>query len=90
MKKTNALKRFIEENACLFWWIKKEKKGDISLDLLVEAILNYGNGNNVKKLFQLVGIKKVAEIFNKQKSQRRVNYHPRILHFFDLYFQKNG
>lgn len=90
MMKTNALKTFIKENTCLFWWIKEEKKGDISLDLLVEMILNYGDGNNIKKLFQLIGIKKAAEIFNKQKSQRRVNYHPRTLHFFDLYFQKNA
>lgn len=88
--KANALKTFIKENACLFWWIKEEKKEDISLDLLVEAILNYGDGNNLKKLFHLVGIKRVAEIFYKQKAQRRVNYHPRTLHFFDLYFKKNA
>ena len=69
---------------------KREDKKNISLDALVEAILNYGNEKNIKKLFELVGIKKVAEIFRKQASRKRVNYHNRTVHYFNLYFQKNA
>lgn len=57
------IKAFIQENSCLFWWIKPEEKENISVDFLVESILNYGNEKNVRRLFELVGIQKVAEDF---------------------------
>jgi ABC-type nitrate/sulfonate/bicarbonate transport system ATPase subunit len=84
------IKEFIRENSSLFWYIKEDAKENISIELLVETILNYGNEKGVKKLFDLVGIKKVAEIFYKQISGTRVNYLPRTVHFFDLYFKKNA
>ena len=86
----SEIKEFIRENSLLFWYIKEDAKENISIDLLVETILNYGNEKGVKKLFELVGIKKVAEIFYKQISGNRVNYLPRTVHFFDLYFKKNA
>lgn len=86
----SEIKEFIRENNSLFWYIKKDAKENISIDLLVETILNYGNEKVVKKLFDLVGIKKVAEIFYKQISGSRVNYSPRTVHFFNLYFKKNA
>jgi ABC-type nitrate/sulfonate/bicarbonate transport system ATPase subunit len=84
------IKEFIRENSSLFWYIKEDAKENISMDLLVETILNYGNEKSVKKLFQLVGIKKAAEIFYKQISGKRINYPPRTVHFFNLYFKKNA
>lgn len=84
------IKEFIRENSSLFWYIKEDAKENISMDLLVETILNYGNEISVKKLFQLVGIKKAAEIFYKQISGKRINYTPRTVHFFNLYFKKNA
>jgi len=83
------IKAFIKGNSALFWWIKAEEKENISLDFLVETILNYGNEQSVKKLFELVGIKQVAEIFYRQTSRQRVNYHPRTVHYFTLYFQRH-
>ncbi|MBC8525630.1 MAG: hypothetical protein ISS28_02015 [Candidatus Cloacimonetes bacterium] len=83
------VKKFIRENSHLFWWIKEESKEDISLNLLVEAILNYGNEKSVKKLFELVGIKKVAEIFYEATNRIRVNYYPDVVNFFNLYFKRN-
>ena len=84
------IKEFIRENRSLFWYIKEDAKEDISIDLLIETILNYGNEKSVKRLFDLLGIKKVAEIFYKQISGKRINYPPRTLHFFNLYFKKNA
>ena len=84
------IKKFIKENSCLFWWIKEESKENISLNLLVESILNYGNEKSVKRLFELVGIKKVAEIFYQDTNRKRVNYHPRTINYFNLYFRKNA
>ena len=84
------IKEFIRENSSLFWWIKEEEKENISIEFLVETILNYGNEKNIKKLFDLVGIDRVADIFYKQTSCRRVNYFPQVVNFFNLYFKKNA
>ncbi|MBU1613946.1 hypothetical protein KJ693_01400 [bacterium] len=83
------IKEFIKKNGSLFWWIKEVEKENISLDLLVETILNYGNEKSVKRLFELVGIKRVAEIFYRQIARERKNYYPRTMNFFKLYFQEN-
>ncbi|PKP60329.1 MAG: hypothetical protein CVT88_03355 [Candidatus Altiarchaeales archaeon HGW-Altiarchaeales-1] len=83
------IKKFIRENSSLFWWIKEDEKENISIDFLVETILNYGDEKSVKKLFDLVGIDNVADIFYEQTSHRRVNYFPPVVNFFNLYFKKN-
>jgi len=87
---TPELKQFIRKNSNLFWYIPDEKKEDISLNLLVETILNYGDEKSIKKLFDLLGIHKVAEIFYMQTSRKRVNYHKRVVHFFNLYFKRHA
>ena len=46
------IKAFIREHTCLFWWIKPEEKENISLDFLVETILNYGDVQDIKRLFE--------------------------------------
>jgi len=84
------IKQFIKENSSLFWWIKEDAKENISINLLVEIILNYGDLESVKKLFSLIGIKKVAELFYQGTKRKRVNYHPRTVHFFNLYFKRNA
>lgn len=84
------IKKFIKKNGHLFWWIKEEEKENISINLLVETILNYGNEKSVKRLFELVGIKRVAEIFYRQISERRKNYYPQTINFFKLYFRDNA
>ncbi len=84
------LREFIKENSRLFWWIDPEKIENIELPFLVEAVLNYGNEKSVKKLFELVGIKTVADIFDRQISGGRTNYHPRTINFFKLYFERHA
>ena len=37
----------------------------------------------------VMGTDKVAEIFYKQISRKRVNYKPRTKHFFKLYFDRH-
>jgi hypothetical protein len=66
MKENENIQELIQENSHLFWWVPQDKKKDLSLDSLVEAILNYGDSKSVKKLFDTVGIKTVADIFYKQ------------------------
>lgn len=84
------IQQFIQENSQLFWWVKPEEKTDIELGFLVETVLNYGNERSVKKLFDLLGIQQIAEIFFRQIARSRVNYHPRTIHYFTLYFQRHA
>lgn len=85
----NRLKSFIKKNEFLFWYVKKDELHNISLDLIVETVLNYGNETSVRELFDIIGLKKVSEIFYKQNSRKRNNYHPRTKHYFTLYFKKH-
>ena len=90
MTNTPEIKQLIKENSSLFWWIKEEEKENISQEFLVETILNYGDIKSVKKLFELIGINKVAEIFYKQTSRERINYFPQVVNFFNLYFKRHA
>ena len=85
------LKAFILENSYLFWYTPQDKKEDIGPEFLVEAILNYGDIHAVRKLFKLMGVKKVAEIFfySINLSQRRKgNFHESTVNVFELLFNK--
>ena len=90
MVHNSEIKKFIRENSSLLWWVNPEEKMNISINALVEAVLNYGNEKSVKKLFDLVGIKIVADIFYRQISGKRSNYHQRTKHFFQIYFNRHA
>jgi len=85
---TLALQQLILDNSSLFWWVPEDKKKNLSLVSLVEAILNYGNSNSVKQLFEICGIQKVSEIFFSHINGQRTNYLPQTIHYFSLYFKK--
>lgn len=90
-KETNTpeIKRFISENSSLFWYVRESEKENISLPFLVETILNYGDIKSVKKLFDLLDIDTVADIFYQQISGRRTNYFPQVAYFFYEYFKRH-
>jgi len=54
------VKAFIRKHSNLFWYIPEDKKEDISEDVLVEFILNYGTLDDVTELLRILGIHKVA------------------------------
>jgi hypothetical protein len=83
------IKKFIREHSSLFWYIKEDAKEKISIEFLVETILSYGNGSDVRKLFELITVERAAQIFYKQISRKRINYRLRTLNFFKLYFDRH-
>jgi len=83
------LRELIKENSSLFWYIPEQEKENISPELLVETVLNYGDEKSVRRLFDLMGINEVADIFYKHISGKRVNYFPQVVNFFNLYFQRH-
>lgn len=86
---SEEIKQFIRERNSLFWYIKPEAKEKISVEFLVEHILNYGSLDDVKRLIELLGIKKTAEIFFQRSSLQRNNYFPKVKNYFTLYFNRH-
>ncbi len=87
---TPEVKAYIRQRAYLFWHIPDNKKEDISHELLVETILNYGNLDDVRNLFSVLSLDYVASIFMNLKGRKKFNYYPEIYNFFKLYFEKHA
>ncbi len=90
MKNSPEIQEFIREHSRLFWYTPEEKKTEISIEFLLETILNYGNQESVKRLFELIGIEKASEIFNRQISTGRNNYFAPVKNYFQLYFKRHA
>jgi len=86
--RTHQIKQFIEDNAYLFWYSPHPKSETVSDELLVETILNYGRLEDVRELFNVVGLQNVAAIFWGMTGRKKLNYFPEIYHYFNLYFKK--
>jgi hypothetical protein len=71
------------------WWDVRDKRA-LSLESVVEGILNRGNWNDVQALFEEVGLSKVMHIFKKQIKSPRTNYKPQTINFFNLYFERHA
>lgn len=84
------IKQFIRENSNLFWYTPEDKKEEISHELLVETILNYGDINAVKQLITIMGFERMAEIFYGLKGREKLNYYPEIYHFFSILVKKHA
>lgn len=74
----------IQKKPGLIWYTKNYD--GLSDEAVVEAVLNYGDMDDVRKLMQIVGIKKVADIFRENAFRQRTNYRPEIKNYFRLYF----
>ena len=83
------VKKLIRKYNYLFWYTPEQEKENISLDMLVENILNYGDMDAIKNLFETLGLQKTAEVFFNAKGRKKGNYFPEIHNFFTLYFQKH-
>ena len=82
------INEFIKKRPTLIWYTKNYDK--LPAESIVEAVLNYGNWHDVRKVIKILGIKKVAEIFKKEAQQTRKNLRPEIIQYFDLYFKKHA
>jgi|AntRauTorcE11897_2_1112592.scaffolds.fasta_scaffold19698_2 hypothetical protein len=85
--KEELKKKFLSKRRCLWWGVKEVE--NISDEAMLETILNYGDWDDVLGVFEILGRKKAAEIFFKQIKNKRVNYRPKTLHYFKLYFKKH-
>jgi hypothetical protein len=83
------LGEFVKKRRGLFWSTKNYD--GLSEAVVVEGILNYGDMDDVRELIKLLGIQKVARIFYENTTNRtRVNYDPKIVNYFSLFFKKHA
>ncbi|MBI4262465.1 hypothetical protein HY624_02995 [Candidatus Uhrbacteria bacterium] len=86
-----TLQTFIKKRPHLIWYVKNYNH--LNDAAIVESVLNYGDWDDVKKIFAIAGIKKVAAIFKKQTTRRkwgRMNYDPKTADYFKLYFKAHA
>jgi len=79
---------FIKKRPYLVWYTKNYD--NLSEEAIVEAVLNYGDFDDVRKMIKTLGIKKTAAIFRKKSRQKRCNYRPEIKNYFNFYFDKHA
>ncbi len=84
------VKDFIRRHSSLFWYTPDDKKDDISPELLVETILNYGELDDVRELIRIVGIQEVSRYFFMAKERKKLNYYPEIYNFFNHFFLRHA
>jgi len=88
---SEELKQYIIKHKNLFWYTPESQLHTISDSFLVETILNYGDMNEVKKLFEIMGIQNVAKIFFDDinlSERRKNNYQELTLNYFSLLFNR--
>jgi len=77
---------FVRKRKSLFWSTKNYD--GLSDAAVVEGVLNYGDMNDVRELISLLGIQEVAKIFRENTNRARINYDPKIVNYFSLFFNK--
>lgn len=74
------------EKPYLFW--STTNYDALNEEAIVEGILNYGDWDDVQKLFKVLGLKRTALIFKKNIKGFRCNYRAETVNYFKLYFDK--
>ncbi|MFZ4106986.1 hypothetical protein [Flavobacterium sp.] len=76
--------QFITKNSHLFWYIKKEAIPNISNEVLVEFVFNYGTWQDVKDLIKIIGFQELKRVYEDVTDRKVGNYHPEILNYMGL------
>jgi hypothetical protein len=82
------IKKFIRDHRQYFWYTPEVEKENISLELLLETILNYGTMDEALELIRLLGVREAARVFFSASGRKKLNYYPEIHNFFSLLFKR--
>jgi hypothetical protein len=90
MENSPQLKALIRKNAHLFWYSKDSEKENLPLPVILEFFINYADKEDIKALFDIVGIKNAAAVFFEQTKiwGNRSNYFPELQNYFTQYFTR--
>ena len=79
---------FIEKNKHLFWYIKKEAIPNISNEVLVEFVFNYGTWEDVKELVRILGFDELKRVYEATTDRKIGNYIPEMYDLFGRIVEK--
>jgi hypothetical protein len=82
------IKQFILEHSNLFWYSPEDKKEEISNELLIETVFNYGDLNDIRQLINILGIEQLSKVFYSLSGRKKLNYYPEIYHFFSILIKR--
>ena len=84
MKNIDKLTReeLISVNKHIFWHIPDSKKKDISNEVLVEYIFNFGQWHDIKNLCQVLGYQELKRIYSNLSERSKNNYFKPYLNLF--------
>jgi hypothetical protein len=77
---------FIKKRPHLIWYTKDYDK--LSPEAIVEAVLNYGDWDDVKKVIEILGIKKNRLHFQEEIKTKKMQLPSRGEELFSVIFQK--
>ncbi len=84
------IRDFIKEHSNLFWYTPEDKKEQVSIELLLETVLNYGSLRDSLQLINMIGIDNSLRILKRADGRKKMNYYPEIYNFFTLYLSRNA
>ncbi|MFZ1721665.1 MAG: hypothetical protein WAU07_04120 [Microgenomates group bacterium] len=85
-EKVILAREFIRKKPYLVWYTKDYD--NLSPLSIVEAVLNYGDWNDVLELQETLGIQVMNDIFHEIIQKKRVNLRPQTINYFEKYFEK--
>ena len=80
-------REIVRNKPYLFWGVGDKTR--LSDEAVVEAVLNFGDFDDVRKLCDILGMENVADIFNRLTGRSRLNFKKPTLNFFRLYFARH-
>ncbi len=86
MSELDILREKIRQKPYLIWHSKNFDR--LSLNAISEAIFNYGNWEDFKFAEEILGVKKLSQVFEELNTQKRSNLHPLVRNYFSLYFDR--
>lgn len=90
MENSLKLKPLLPKNAHLFWYSKDSEKENLPLPMVLGFFINNADKEDLKALFDFVGINNAAAVFFEQTKiwGNRSNYFPELQNYFTQYFTR--
>jgi len=85
-KAVKKARDYVKSRPYLMWSTSDYE--NLSPEIIVESILNYGDWDDFNFVRDLFGVKELSLIFEKILKKRRVNLRPPTVNYFKNYFNK--
>lgn len=82
----NEARNYIKSKPYLAW--STSNYNNLSPQIIVENIFNYGNWEDFQYIKNLFGIKETDKLFKEISSKKRTNLKPQTINYFTKYFNK--